>query len=246
MDQESDKPDISNPTLTNINELDIDLAHHIFIAGITQSGKSFFMKRLFDAIKSDGRMCVFLDYKHDPNHKQWIKQHKYPVVKTMKNLKTGYYKWFGLKKGRRFSKVVYQPRRPQGFEGAQKMLNDLSEFVYTRGNTILFVDEVAPLVSGYAIPDSFYDCLIMGASRGVTVIAISQRPKDIHNIIISEAYTKILFRLNLEDDRKKIKGFSSREVADSLQFLPNKQFIIIFADGRYERCQLSGNITPKK
>ena len=107
--------------------------------------------------------------------------------------------------------------------------------------TILFIDEIAPLTDGKKIPASFYDCMIMGASRGVTVVAVSQRPKDIHNIILSEAYTKLLFRLNLEDDRKKIKGIAGQEVADALYNLPNTYFYYVRADGYHELCRLKSD-----
>ena len=219
--------------------------HHIFIGGITQSGKSFFMKHLFDAIKPENRKCIFFDYKNDPAHLDWIKKNHYPVFKSIGAIKRYWNpqvkflkKLFGGEKPVS-KKVVFRPPRPKGFGGAFNMLNELADYVYRQGNMILFIDEIAPLVTGTRIPPSFYDCLIMGASRGVTVISVSQRPKDIHNIILSESYTKILFRLNLEDDRKKIRGIADREVADSLHNLPNTIFIYVRADGYHQKCKIN-------
>ena len=226
----------------DVNALEIDMAHHIFIGGITQSGKSFFMKHLFDSIPGSDRKCIFFDYKNDPDHLKWIKKNKYPVFKTVAGIKRYWNKarrqlmfWEDKPK----NKVIYRPERPKGFAGAYQMLNDLAEYVFVAGNMILFVDEIAPLTTPQRIPPSLYDCLVMGASRGVTVVSVSQRPKDIHNVIISESYTKIMFRLSLEDDRKKVKGFSDQGVADALQNIPNRQFIIIFADGSHDTCQLN-------
>ena len=228
-----------------IKALEIDMDHHTFVGGITQSGKSFFLKRLFESIKDKNRKCIFFDYKNDPAHIKWIKKNKYPVFGSLKGMKRY---WSPLsrftldnilgKQKQKQKKIIFRPPRPQGFAGAFKMLDDLMDYAFREGNIIIFIDEIAPLVTGAKIPPGLYDCLIMGASRGVTVISVSQRPKDIHNIILSESYTKILFRLNLEDDRKKIKGIADQEVADSLHNLPNKEFIFVRADGYHQKCKL--------
>ena len=245
-DDQIDSKDLGKMKKVDITSLEIDMEHHIFIGGITQSGKSFFMKHLFDAIKPKGRKCIFFDYKNDPDHVKWIKRNHYPVFKTIGGIKRYWspLNHFSLKNifGKqkpKSKKVIYRPDRPKGFGGAFNMLEDLADYVFTQGNMILFIDEIAPLTTGRRIPSSFYDCLIMGASRGITVVSVSQRPKDIHNIILSESYTKILFRLNLEDDRKKIKGIAGDEVANKLYNLPNTQFIYVRADGYHEICRLN-------
>lgn len=226
--------------------------HHIFVGGITQSGKSFFIKHLFDAIKADKRRCIFFDYKNDPNHVDWIKKNHYPVFNSIAGIEKYYnptLNWFKKHFGNGKpikKKVIFKPPRPKGFGGAFKMMDDLCDYVFKQGNMILFVDEIAPLTSGNRIPPNLYDCLIMGASRGVTVISVSQRPKDIHNIILSESYTKILFRLNLEDDRKKIRGIADREVADSLHNLPNTEFIYVRADGYHQKCRLNDKKSKRR
>jgi hypothetical protein len=256
MDTEDNKLDNSDPeqvgTLNkkdvDIVSLEIDMEHHIFIGGITQSGKSYFLKHLFDKVKLENRRCIFLDYKHDPDHVKWIKKNHYPVFTDLKTLKRYWnpkmevLKSWVMGKKKTKKKVIFRPPRPaNGFIGAFQMLDDLADYGFRQGNIILFIDEIAPLVKATRIPDGLYDCLIMGASRGVTVVAVSQRPKDIHNIILSEAYTKILFRLNLEDDRKKIKGIADQEVADALHNLPNTHFIYVRADGYHQICRLKSD-----
>lgn len=251
-DQSSESLDGGKAENISLTALEIDMEHHIFIGGITQSGKSYFLKHLFDALKSKQRKCIFFDYKNDPSHVKWIKKNKYPVFTSIKAIKQY---WSPVRKsvteffmGKKpiAKKIIFRPPRPKGFAGAYQLLDDLADFVFRQGNMLLFVDEVAPLTDGRKIPPSFYDCLIMGASRGVTIIAVSQRPKDIHNIILSEAYTKILFRLNLEDDRKKIKGIAGQEVADELYNLPNTYFIYVRADGYHQTCRLSSKDDKKK
>lgn len=225
------------------------MEHHIFVGGITQSGKSFFIKHLFDAVKPDKRKCIFFDYKNDPDHVKWIKKGGYPIVSSLKGIERY---WSKTKKLFNFSKkpiqkkLIFRPPRPKGFAGAFKLLDDLSDYVFRKGNMILFIDEIAPLTTPQRIPPSLYDCLVMGASRGVTIISVSQRPKDIHNVILSESYTKILFRLNLEDDRKKIKGIADQEVADSLHNLPNTEFVYVRADGFHQKCRLKDKKGGKK
>ena len=242
--QDSEPISDSKMHSTDINALEIDMEHHIFIGGITQSGKSFFLKHLFDAIKAGDRKCIFFDYKNDPSHIKWIAKRKYPVMTSIKAIKRYWSPLHKFTLGGLFNKktvqkkIVFKPPRPKGFAGAYAMLDNLMDYAFRQGNMIIFIDEIAPLVTGARIPPGLYDCLIMGASRGVTVISVSQRPKDIHNIILSESYTKILFRLNLEDDRKKIKGIADQEVADSLHNLPNTHFIFVRADGYHQKCKL--------
>lgn len=226
----------------DINALEIDMEHHVFIGGITQSGKSFFMKRLFDSIPNKPRRCIFFDYKSDPNHVKWIKQKGYPVFTTLEGIKRYWSKprkFLNFSQKKISSKVIFRPKRPRGFGGAFQMLDDLAEYAFRQGNLILFIDEIAPLTSATRIPPGLYDCLIMGASRGITIVSVSQRPKDIHNIIMSESYTLVLFRLKIEDDRKKIEGQSSKEVANALKTIPNKQFIYVRADGDHQTCMLN-------
>lgn len=259
MDQEDNKLDNSDSKSlgilkkkdVEINALEIDMDHHTFIGGITQSGKSYFMKHLFDALKSKNRRCIFFDYKHDPNHEDWIKKNHYPIFTSISAIKRYWnptikpIREFFMGKKRISNKIVYRPPRPDGFGGAFNLLDNLADYAFRQGNIILFIDEIAPLVTGTKIPPGLYDCLIMGASRGVTVISVSQRPKDIHNIILSESYTKILFRLNLEDDRKKIKGIADQEVADALHNLPNTHFIYVRADGYHQTCRLNNKKEKK-
>lgn len=253
MDKEDNQLDNQDPKSlgdlkkkdVTINALEIDMEHHIFVGGITQSGKSYFIKFLFDALKAGNRKCIFFDYKNDPDHVKWIKKGGYPVLSTISGIRRY---WNPVKRsimafltGKKEvkNKIVFRPARPKGFAGAFNLLDDLADYVFRQGNIILFIDEIAPLMTPQKIPPALYDCLVMGASRGVTIVSVSQRPKDIHNVVLSEAYTKIFFRLNLEDDRKKIKGIADQEVADALHNLPNTYFIYVRADGYHETCRLT-------
>jgi hypothetical protein len=208
MDSEDNKLDNSDPEQVgslnkkdvDIVSLEIDMEHHIFIGG---------------------RHCIFLDYKHDPDHIKWIKKNHYPVFTSLKTLKRYWNPTlkpiteFFMGKKKISKKVIFRPPRPaNGFAGAFQMLDDLADYGFRQGNMILFIDEIAPLVKATRIPDGLYDCLIMGA---------------------------ILFRLNLEDDRKKIKGIANQEVADALHNLPNTHFIYVRADGYHQTCRLKSD-----
>ena len=247
MDKEDTETDIrlvKKPVKKNadITSLQIDLSKHIFIGGITQSGKSYAMKRLFDSMPSD-RRCIFYDYKHDPNHTAWIKKNHYPIYTTLGGIKRNWATTYGsvqkfLTHKKPHYKVIFQPKRPKGYKGVYAQVEELSDYVFQKGNVTLFLDEAAPLMTPSDIAPSLYDCYIMGASRGVVVVAVSQRPMGIYNVVLSECYTKLLFRMLLKGDRDKIEGCTSREVADQLKSLPNHTFLIVFADGTYNKCTL--------
>ena len=223
------------------------MSKHIFIGGITQSGKSYAMKALFDSMPPD-RRCIFYDYKHDPNHTAWINKNHYKILKTLNAIKKYWSTTYStiekfISHKQPDYKIIYQPKRPRGYKGAYAQVEELSDYIFRKGNITLFLDEAAPLMTPTDIAPSLYDCYIMGASRGVVVVAVSQRPMGIYNVVLSECYTKLLFRMLLKGDRDKIEGCTSKEVADQLKNLPNHTFLIVYADGTYNRCRLKDNGT---
>ena len=228
-----------------ITNLDVNLDRHIFISGQTQSGKSVGAKFIF-ALLAKETCAIFYDYKHDPNHKNFVLH--YPVFTELKQIE----KYFDSDKkhlwgsGKKRMQVIYQPPRIESDivethslkNPNWQRLNDLCNFVYKKGNMVLLIDEIAPFTSPQSLPPALYDLFIMGASRGVTVISVTQRPNVVHNTMISESYTRFLFRHELESDRIKLKGLVGLEIADQLHGLENENFIMSYVDGTWQKCHL--------
>ena len=87
------------------------------------------------------------------------------------------------------------------------------------------VDEAASYVSATKIPFWYGEILRLGALRGIGVISISQRPRAIHNTIISESEYIFAFRLHLKTDRDKLKEVIGEEV-DALRKMPYYHFVL--------------------
>lgn len=230
-----------NKPVKEMTGLKINLNRHIFLSGQTQSGKSVAEKMIFDSLPKTQK-AIFYDYKKDPNHERFVP--RFPIFTDLHQIESYYEK--GQKKmlgrGIRDFRVIYRPPRIETDVTKThtldnpnwKRVNDLANYAFKKGNVILFIDEIAPFTSPQSLPPALYDCYIMGASRGVTIISVTQRPNVVHNTMISEAYTRILFRQELEADRIKLGGIIGKTVADQLHKLPNEIFIISYVGGDYE------------
>lgn len=89
------------------------------------------------------------------------------------------------------------------------------EWILTRGNTVVWVDEVYDVTDGQEIPRGYRACITEGRSLGVGVWSCSQRPMKVPNVIFSEAEHFFVFRLRLGGDRKKVAEWAGEEVLEN-------------------------------
>ena len=89
--------------------------------------------------------------------------------------------------------------------------NHLCEMIYYENNIVLIVDEAMSVTTASQIPYWYAEIIHVGRELNLGVISVSQRPMDIHNLLISEADHIIAFRVELEGDRKKIAGKVGQE-----------------------------------
>ena len=236
--------------VTEFTRLSINLNYHVFIAGQTGTGKSVVGKFIFASLPITEH-CVFVDIKHDPDNEKFI-QH-FPVFTSLNEIKKHFEsdKKGLINKKQKDMRVIYRPTRVKSestkthsLENPNwQMFQELCDWAYEKGNIVLFVDEAAIFSTPQNIVPAAYEIMILGRSRGVIMVNLSQRPASIHNCLISEAYTRILLRSELESDRIKLRGIVGEEVANQLHGLPNQEFILSYINGKYER----GRITiPKK
>lgn len=120
-------------------------------------------------------------------------------------------RWEGYKRfttlrdlaGAKEPKLIYAPiaseLRDEDFHEA------FFRWIYERKNTLLYVDEVYAIAYRQDIPDSYHACLTRGRTRNISVISATQRPKDIHPVILSENENFFIYRLQLSQDKEAIR-----------------------------------------
>lgn len=158
---------------------------HIFIAGKTQSGKSELLKSFINQFYR----VVFHDRKHE--HQAFAKQNHYYVINTPEQLQTLLHK--GAKR------IVYQPADP-----SVEDFDEVCHLIYDLGNTTFVIDECASYAPTGRVPFWCGELMRLGSGRGIGVISLTQRPRDVSNVLISESTLIISFRLALATDRTKM------------------------------------------
>jgi hypothetical protein len=101
-------------------------------------------------------------------------------------------------------KIIY---RPVWEEQDQAHINAFYEWIFKRGNCIVWTDEVMshcicpnPMV----IPPFLRAIMIQGRELGIGAWNFTQRPSGIPQLILSEAEHYMVFDLNMPQDRKKL------------------------------------------
>lgn len=96
---------------------------------------------------------------------------------------------------------IVRPRPDQ-----QDEIEEWFERLWHHGDAGLYIDEA------YLVPDKRWlrNLLAQGRSRGITVIAASQRPVDVPRAVFTEASYLSVFRLNDDDDKKRVRNFTPK------------------------------------
>lgn len=168
----------------------------VFIAGQTGTGKTTLAK----VIASHFRSLVV----YDDKHRFWldgclVTSDANDVIK------------------RPNMRIIFRP--PAGIGEGDDLFNQICGIVLAQGNTMLLVDEAAFHARGKIQP-YHYSIMAMGRELGVGCINITQRPRGISNVLISEAEHVIAFRLNLTTDIDKLRP-ALGQMADTLPQLPD-------------------------
>ena len=176
--------------------MNIKTDEHIFLCGMTGSGKSTLTKKLSLGLKL-GTLIV-LDIKHDITLKNAVIVHKVDyavfdrILKSKKNLI-----------------VRCAPTREN--------YDLIATYVYLRGNLVLWVDESSEVMAEAGFSQAFKLLLTAGRSRHAVVWFSSQRPAIVSNTAISQASHYFVFALLLLTDKKAICGNIPLSVDDFKQ-----------------------------
>ncbi len=193
---------------TVIDNIKISTSDRISIFGRTGSGKTFFAKNyllphydryVFWDIKKENT-----DMLHDviiTNPKDLKKALENPILSA------------------RPSKILYQPTKPTDAD-----FNDICEIIFNSKNNALYVDEAALISTPSKILYYHKVIVTQGRSYDVGIINVSQRPRDIHNTLISESEHLFVFALSLETDVIKLRQ-QMGNAADEIYTLPEYHFL---------------------
>lgn len=176
----------------------INTNEHVFIAGMTQSGKTFLMKQYLANVK----IPVFLlATKNNPNKPfEWkeVKEENKIYISTLAELKKAVKNSNSLTN----KKFIFTPIWE---ELNEEIYNQFFEFCYKLSDCIVVIDEVMQVCnSASKIPEWYKGILTRGMELGVSCWSLTQRPKTIPMNILSESTHYFIFRLNNKDDRKRV------------------------------------------
>ncbi len=177
--------------------MQIQTNDRIFICGMTGSGKSEFAKKLLPFYPR----VVFYDLEFANN--DLIKQYHFTPVQTPEMLITY------IQRGKK--RILYQPAEGDDVNEIREF-NSVCEIVYKTGNIGFMIDELSNFMSGQKAPYWFRRIQQVGRKHGVGCISLTQRPKDIPQILLSESEYKFVFRLELEQDCEKIESICGKRI----------------------------------
>lgn len=175
------------PTIYNRNNLETiapGYAERAAFVGKTGSGKSFLAKRLL--CETDHTSVFIIDPKDEIFVKDSLR------VSNPSKL-PGTYE--GV--------LIYAPEpKYDNLDSYDTALR----YVYERGHTLLFIDELYALGFNGIYPETLRALYTRGRSRGISVFGCSQRPAWVPLFCISECEHVYCFELRLADDRRRIAG----------------------------------------
>jgi hypothetical protein len=98
--------------------------------------------------------------------------------------------------------VIYRPSYDE-LESPES-IDEFFSWVYRRGNTTVYVDELYAIAKGDNYPYHYGACLTRGRELGISVFSATQRPSRVPQPTLSESEHYYVFRLKLPQDRKRI------------------------------------------
>lgn len=168
---------------------------HVLICGMTGTGKSYLCENYLRTYK----YVVKLDTKDETGERR--SEGKSP--------------WSGLREGKDFTvvhrledldevetdKIIFVPDYDEQNEDTY---NQFFRWIFERGNTILWIDELMSIGTVNSFPRELGRIMTQGRSKGVGVWACTQRPSGIPSCVPANASYFFVFDMSLPQDRKKL------------------------------------------
>ena len=160
---------------------------HAFFAGRTRSGKTTLTLSFLNTFPR----VVIHDQKGEMT--AYAAQNHYYVTHTTQDLA------MLLDKGA--ARVIFQPAA--GDESADGF-DEFCHVIFDTWNITLVIDEAASYCPTGNVPKWASALMRLGNGMGIGVISLTQRPRDVANVLLSESVIIVAFRLQLKTDRTKI------------------------------------------
>ncbi len=169
----------------------------IFICGKTGSGKTFLARHLTGRLKR----LIVLDGKGTLGSWGLLEWNR----ETRRALKSG-------------EEVRTRVLLDTGARSADEFWSEVFETIYGAGNVTIYIDEMYAIVDPGARPLPILTALYTrGRELGIGMWTATQRPTWIPLVCISEAEHIFLFRLNLDEDRRRMSAFMSDAVMQPIR-----------------------------
>lgn len=173
----------------------IESDKHVLVCGRTGTGKSYLCEEYLRTYEN----VVKLDTKGE----------------VFERLKNGESPWRGLTEGEDFTvcynfeeldeietpKIIYAPTYD---EQNEDIFNAFFSWIFNRGNTILWIDELMSVGTSYKYPYELGRLMQQGRSKGIGVWSCTQRPSGIPSAVPANCSYFFIFALSLKADRKKV------------------------------------------
>lgn len=124
----------------------------------------------------------------------------------------------------KYDRILYQPEDPGAAD-----FDNICKIIFNHKNHCLIVDEASRISNPSSIPYWLNVIMTQGRTSNVGIINAAQRPKSIHNTMISEANHLFIFSLNLDTDIDKLREMIG-SAADNIRLLPEFHFIYFNMD----------------
>ena len=160
----------------------------VFVCGRTGSGKSYLVKNLLIPRMTN---YVIYDYKHEIEIPGAVIFNRIEDFRRQPNQHA----------------IIYRTR-----SGTDEEFDALCKQVFYRGNNTLVLDETAYHCDTSKIMRHHGLIMQLGRSKGVGIINCTQRPRAIHNNVISQCEHFFTFDLIQQTDRKKLAEFCGEEL----------------------------------
>lgn len=168
---------------------------HVFVSGMTGTGKSYLCEhflRTYDYV-------VKLDTKNETDERRFYNQSAWNglVEHTDFDVTSDFYELDEIGTPKIIYNVDFENQNIDHF-------NEFFNWIFQRGNTILWIDELMSIGTVQKYPPALGRLLQQGRSKNIGVWCCTQRPSGIPSITLANSSYFFIFDMALPNDRKKL------------------------------------------
>lgn len=194
----------------------IETDKHVFVVGMTGSGKSYLCEiylRNYDYVVKLDTKNEYLE-RRSKNEEIWrgLEENKdYTVVTDfdeLDNVET--------------DKIIFAPPYE---EQTRELFDKFFFWIFTRGNTILWIDELMFTARATGYPRELDRIFQQGRSKNVAVWACTQKPSNIPTIIPANCSYYFIFKCGRSEYKRLYELTGDKDIGNKISKLPKYDFI---------------------